>query len=139
MRKFTAAVLTAGLFFGGMGAAMADPTWHDTGLLATGGAEFKEGKYKWEEPGQAHGAFHIKGKLRDAGLDDNHNVYLQVRVHGYGWNRFNGTQKKTVWIDKVVYDGATRYTNSAEVRVCQNRGSLRPDNCSFTKQFERRR
>ncbi|AVH99660.1 hypothetical protein C5L38_16040 [Streptomyces sp. WAC00288] len=137
MRKLTAAVITAGLFFGGMGAAAAASAWHDTGILTTGGADFKEGKYKWEDPGQMHGAFHIKGKLRDTGLDDDHNVYLQVKVHSYAWNRFNGTQKKNVWLDKIVYDGATRYTNTAEVRVCQNRGSLRPDNYSFTKRFKR--
>ncbi|MFF4169741.1 hypothetical protein [Streptomyces sp. NPDC001744] len=137
MRKITAAVLTAGLFFGGMGAAVAESAWQNTGLLVTGGAELKNGSYKWEDPGKMRGAFHIKGALRDTGLSDNHNIYLQVKVHGYGWNRFDGTQKKSVWLDRIVYDGATRYTNSAEVRVCQNRGSLRPDNCSFTKQYKR--
>ncbi|MGW3558728.1 hypothetical protein ACWDNT_15360 [Streptomyces sp. NPDC000963] len=137
MRKITAAVLTAGLFFGGVGAAVADSAWHSTKDFVTGGARFEEAKYKWEEPGRMHGAFHVKGRLVDAGFRDNHNVYLQVKVHGYGWNRFNGTQKRSVWIDKIVYDGATRYTRSAEVRVCQNRGSLRPDNCSFPRPFER--
>ncbi|MGW9447695.1 hypothetical protein [Streptomyces sp. NPDC055632] len=137
MRKFTAAVITTGLFFGGVGAAVADSAWHRTEDFKTGGARFEEAKYKWEAPGQMHGAFHIKGQLSDIGFRDSHNVYLQVKVHGYGWNRFNGTQKKSVWIDKIVYDGATRYTRTAEVRVCQNRGSLRPDNCSFTRPFER--
>ncbi|RSS41621.1 hypothetical protein [Streptomyces sp. WAC08241] len=137
MRKITAAVLTAGLFFGGVGAAVADSAWHEVKDLRTGGALFEEAKYKWEEPGRMHGAFHIKGKLRDNGLKDGHNIYLLVRVHGYEWNRFNGAQKKTIRIDKIVYDGATRYTNSADVRVCQDRGSLRPDNCSPTKRFKR--
>ncbi|APE22852.1 MULTISPECIES: hypothetical protein [Streptomyces] len=137
MRKLATAVVAAGLFFGGMGVAVAD-TWHSLALLKTTGARFEEGKFKWEPAEREHGAFHVKGKLRDIGLEDDHNVYLQVKVHGYGWNRFDGVQKKTVWLDKVVYDGATRYTTSADVRVCQNRGSLRPDNCSPASHFERK-
>ncbi|MFD8972046.1 hypothetical protein [Streptomyces sp. NPDC059593] len=137
MRKLATAVVAAGLFFGGMGVAVAD-SWHAVPLLKTTGAQFEEGKYKWEPAGQANGAFHVKGNLNDVGVEDNHNVYLQVKVHGYGWNRFDGTQKKSVWIDKVVHDGATRYTTSADVRVCQNRGSLRPDNCSPTIHFKRK-
>ncbi|WP_256961818.1 hypothetical protein [Streptomyces sp. NRRL B-24572] len=136
MRKLATAAVAAGLFFGGMGVAAAD-SWHNVALFKTTGARFAEGKYMWEPVEVQQGAFHIKGKLRDVGLNDNHNVYLQVKVHGYGWNRFDGVQKKTVWIDKLVHDGASRYVDTAEVRVCQNRGSLHPDNCSPTKHFKR--
>ncbi|MFH8842494.1 hypothetical protein [Streptomyces sp. NPDC017868] len=137
MRKLVTTVVAAGLLFGGMGAAAAD-SWHRVALFKTTGARFADGMYTWEPVETQQGAFHIKGKLRDIGLNDNHNVYLQVKVHGYGWNRFDGVQKKTVWIDKLVHDGATRYTSTADVRVCQNRGSLHPDNCSPTRHFERK-
>ncbi|MGW5775614.1 hypothetical protein [Streptomyces sp. NPDC003863] len=137
MRKLATAAVAAGLFFGGMGVAAAD-SWHDVALLKTTGAHFAEAKYKWEPAEIQQGAFHIKGELRDVGMKDNHNVYLQVKVHGYGWNRFDGVQRKNVRIDKLVHDGASRYTNTAEVRVCQNRGSLHPDNCSPTKHFKRK-
>ncbi|MFF0429933.1 hypothetical protein ACFYUJ_36885 [Streptomyces sp. NPDC004520] len=137
MRKLVTTAVAAGLLFGGMGAAAAD-SWHEVALFKTTGAHFAEGKYTWEPIENHQGAFHIKGQLRDVGMDDNHNVYLQVKVHGYGWNRFDGVQKKTVWIDKLVHDGATRYTSTADVRVCQNRGSLHPDNCSPTRHFERK-
>ncbi|MER7535352.1 hypothetical protein ABTX77_11260 [Streptomyces sp. NPDC097704] len=137
MRKLAVAAVTAGLFVGGMGAAAAD-SWHDLAPFKTTGALFAEGMYKWEPAEVQQGAFHIKGELRDIGHGDNHNVYLLVKVHGYGWNRFNGVQKKSVWIDKLVHDGASRYTNTAEVRVCQNRGSLHPDNCSPTRSFKRK-
>ncbi|MFF0555944.1 hypothetical protein [Streptomyces sp. NPDC004266] len=136
MRKLAAVVGAVGLFVGGAGVAAAD-SWHGLALFKTTGARFAGGKYKWEPAEVQQGAFHIKGTLRDVGLDDNHNVYLQVKVHGYGWNRFDGVQKKDVWIDKLVHDGASRYTNTAEVRVCQNRGSLHPDNCSPTRSFKR--
>ncbi|MFF5766784.1 hypothetical protein ACWD5B_09405 [Streptomyces tanashiensis] len=136
MRKLATAAVAAGLFFAGMGAAAAD-SWHEVAIFRTNGAQFTDARYKWEPVEHHQGAFHIKGKLRDASLDDNHNVYLQVKVHGYGWNRFDGVQKKSVWIDKLVHDGATRYTSTADVRVCQNRGSLHPDNCSPTKHFKR--
>ncbi|MFF8381107.1 hypothetical protein ACF07V_33845 [Streptomyces sp. NPDC015661] len=137
MRKLATAAAAAGLFFGGMGVAAAD-SWHGVALFKTTGARFTEGKYKWEPAEVQQGAFHIKGRLRDVGVDDNHNVYLQVKVHGYGWNRFDGVQKKDVWLDKLVHDGASRYTNTAEVRVCQNRGSLHPDNCSPTRSYKRK-
>ncbi|MFC9393724.1 hypothetical protein ACFTWS_11275 [Streptomyces sp. NPDC057027] len=137
MRKLAAAVVAAGLFVGGMGVAVAD-SWHEAPIFKTTGARFAEARYTWE-PAEVHqGAFHIKGELRDVGLDDNHNVYLQVKVHGYGWNRFDGVQKRSVRLDKLVHDGASRYTNTADVRVCRNRGSLHPDNCSPSRRFTRK-
>ncbi|MFF3605371.1 hypothetical protein [Streptomyces sp. NPDC002463] len=136
MRKLAAAVVAAGLFVGGMGVAVAD-SWHEVPIFKTTGARFAEARYRWEPAEVQQGAFHIKGELRDIGVKDNHNVYLLVKVHGYGWNRFDGVQKKTVWIDKLIHDGASRYTNTADVRVCQNRGSMHPDNCSPTQHFKR--
>ncbi|MGW4700714.1 hypothetical protein [Streptomyces sp. NPDC004285] len=136
MRTLATTAVAAGLFFGGMGVAVAD-SWHQVPVFRTGGAQFTDSRYKWEPVEHQQGAFHIKGQLRDVGLNDDHNVYLQVKVHGYGWNRFDGVQKKSVSIDKLVHDGAARYVSTADVRVCRNRGSLHPDNCSPTKHFKR--
>lgn len=137
MRKFTAALATAGLFLGGAGVAVAD-SWHSLKEpFTTTGAKFQSVEYKWESPGEKHGAFHFRGILRDTDERDGHNVYLQAKAHAYRWQRFDGAQKRSVSIEKTVYDGATLYTNTAEMRVCRNRGSLRPDNCSPTRTFRR--
>ncbi|MFE0773013.1 hypothetical protein [Streptomyces sp. NPDC058861] len=137
MRKLAAVVATAGLFFGGMGAAAAD-SWHSLKEpVTTKGAQFQSVKYRWEPAGEKHGAFRFKGTLHDADGDDGHNVYLLVRAHRYPWQRFNGVQKRSVSIENTVYDGAALHTNTADMRVCRNRGSLRPDNCSPTRSFKR--
>ncbi|MFC9384682.1 hypothetical protein [Streptomyces venezuelae] len=137
MRKLATAVVAAGLFFGGMGVAVAD-SWHSLkDPLTTTGAHFEDVEYRWEPAGAKHGAFRFRGSLRDGNYADGHNTYVEARAHLYGWQRFNGVQRGTVQLEKIVYDGATRYTNSADMRVCRNRGSLRPDNCSAMRSFKR--
>ncbi|MGW2658308.1 hypothetical protein ACWC1D_32245 [Streptomyces sp. NPDC001478] len=136
MRKLTALAVTGALFFGGVGAAVAGG-WSHIPRLKTTGAAFEKGTYKWESKNVNHGGFHIKGRLKDISGGDENNVYVQVKVEGYGWNRFNGKQGKKIQLDKIVYDGAAQYTRNASVRVCRDRGSLRPDNCSFTKSYHR--
>ncbi|MFJ4904443.1 hypothetical protein ACIQCR_02635 [Streptomyces sp. NPDC093249] len=137
MRKFATAVVAGGLFFGGMGVAVAD-SWRPVGEpLKTAGARFEEAEYRWEPAGDQHGAFRFRGSLRDIESGDGHNVYLEVRPHRYGWQRFMGVQKRTVQVEDVVFDGATRFTNTADMRVCRDRGSLRPDNCSDVRSFRR--
>ncbi|MEV0847638.1 hypothetical protein AB0J21_17510 [Streptomyces sp. NPDC049954] len=81
--------------------------------------------------GTQHGGFGFRGKLTDDPDDDN-NVYIQAKVEGYSWSRFNGKQKKTVSLNKVVWDGAMLYVRTADIRACRDRGSLHPDNCSPT-------
>ncbi|MGA5068763.1 hypothetical protein ACPB9E_34160 [Streptomyces exfoliatus] len=136
MRKLATAVVAAGLFFGGMGVAVAD-SWRSAEDIATTGAHFEEVKYRWEPAGAKRGAFRFKGLLRDGSHNDGHNVYLEVRPHDYGWQRFKGVQKRTVPLEGTVHDGATRYTNSAEMRVCRDRGALRPNNCTPARLFKR--
>ncbi|EDY46097.1 conserved hypothetical protein [Streptomyces sp. SPB074] len=63
-------------------------------------------------------------------------MYVQAKVEGYSWNRFRGKQRGTVHMNKVVYDGAALYVSDAWIRVCRDRGSLRPDNCSPTKHYK---
>ncbi|MFD0338335.1 hypothetical protein ACFVH0_06510 [Streptomyces sp. NPDC127117] len=136
MRKSaTSAVLAAGLFFGGAGAAMA-VGWHGLPLLDSDGVAFRQGQYFFNPAGTNHGGFEWRGDLEDTDRKDGHNVYMQVRVQGYAWNRFNGKQKAKVHLHKTVYDGAARHTTEAYIRACRDRGSLRPDNCSLTKHYK---
>lgn len=148
-RKLAVGVLATGLFLTGMGTAFATASsgttgaaearaaWKGIPTLNSGGVQFKDAKYKFEPSHVNKGAFHWKGNLRDADHGDGHNVYMQVRVEGYGWSRFNGKQKKTVWLDKLSYDGAALHTDDASIRACRDRGSLHPDNCSVTKSYHR--
>lgn len=136
LKSVASAVLAAGLFLGGAGAAVA-AGWQKIHGLNSGGVELARAKYRFNAAGQNHGGFEWLGDLVDADPDDGHNVYVQVRVDGYGWNRFNGEQKKEVHLHKTVYDGAAQYTGRAYIRACRDRGSLRPDNCSPTKFYKK--
>ncbi|GAA2320009.1 hypothetical protein GCM10010234_78240 [Streptomyces hawaiiensis] len=84
-----------------------------------------------------HGAFEWKGQLQDADHGDGHNVYVQVKVEGCDWNRYNGKQKKTVPVGALNWTGSQRYTDDAYIRVCRDKGSFNPDNCSTTKHYQR--
>ncbi len=88
--------------------------------LTTGGAEFDSGQYTFWPSGTKHGGFEWKGNLKDADNGDGHNVYMQVRIEGYDWNRYNGTQKKSVPLDYVNWSGNELYTQDASLRVCRN-------------------
>ncbi|MFF5479078.1 hypothetical protein ACFY5C_17265 [Streptomyces sp. NPDC012935] len=135
-RKLATGALVAGLFAMGAGTAVA-ASWHNIPTLSTGGAKFHHGQYKWWPAGQNHGAFEWKGQLQDADHGDGHNVYIQVKVEGYDWSRYNGKQKKTVPLNHLNWSGAQRYTDDAYIRVCRDKGSLNPDNCSSTKHYQR--
>ncbi|MCX5278917.1 MULTISPECIES: hypothetical protein [unclassified Streptomyces] len=136
MRKFAVGILAAGLFAAGAGTAFAS-SWHAIPKLTTGGAELNSGQYTFWPAGTNHGAFEWKGNLKDADNGDGHNVYTQVRVEGYSWSRYSGKQKKTVPQDYLNWSGDERYTSDAYIRVCRDRGSLHPDNCSVTKHYRR--
>ncbi|MGW2015933.1 hypothetical protein [Streptomyces sp. NPDC001927] len=135
MRKLTTIAVAAGLFLGGVGAAVAD-SWHDLPKMTTRGV-VATGEYTWEPRGQNHGGFHFDVKLKDDEATDGHNVYLETKVEGYSWSRLYGVQRKTVTLKKVIYDGAAQYTNEAWIRACRDRGSLRPDNCADTLNYKR--
>ncbi|MEU2652919.1 hypothetical protein AB0A84_20970 [Streptomyces albidoflavus] len=136
MRRSAVAVLAAGLFFTGAGSAVAD-AWRTMPKLWSQGVSFEEGRYTMYPKFTKHGGFGFKVNLRDADPRDGHNVYVQARVEGYSWRRFNGQQKKTVRIQKEVYDGAALYVSNAWIRACRDRGSLRPDNCTRTLHYTR--
>jgi hypothetical protein len=139
MRKVLAGVLAAGAFLVGVGTAVGAEGWHYLPRQSARGVDFTDGSYRFHPAGQNHGAFEWKGVLRDADAHDGHNVYVQVRVEGHDWVRYDGKQGKAVALHHSNWDGAQRYTEHARIRACSNRGSLHPDNCSSTLNYTSRR
>jgi hypothetical protein len=135
MKRAMVGIVAAGLVLTGAGAALA--AQHGSiPLLETRGGEFVDGNYKFNPPGTNHGAFEWSGVLRDVKPGDGHNMYVQVRVEGHGWARYYGKQRRAVRLHHLDWSGAQRYTDNASIRVCRDRGSLRPDNCSPTQDFQ---
>ncbi|MFD9049845.1 hypothetical protein ACWGET_05285 [Streptomyces zaomyceticus] len=134
MRKLATAVVAAGLFFGGMGVAVADST-HEL-VMTTPGVAFI-GTYQWQPTTKVPSGLHVKGQLRDEDKNDGHNVYLRTKVEGYQWGHLKGVQKKHIKVDKVFYDGAVLKTKEVWMHACIDRGSLRPDYCSPERLFSR--
>lgn len=135
MKTAMVGVVAAGVFLVGAGTAMAG-SWHDLPQMTPTGVTFDKGQYRFNAAGQNHGAFEWTGHLKDASASDGHNVYMQVRIEGHDWVRYNGKQRQTVFMHHLNWDGAQRYTDDADLRACRDRGSLRPDNCSFTNHFK---
>ncbi|MDX3517488.1 hypothetical protein [Streptomyces scabiei] len=135
MKRTMVGIVAAGLVLTGAGAALAAQRGAIP-VLDTRGAEFFDGRYKFNNPGTNHGAFEWSGVLRDSKPGDGHNVYVQVRVEGHGWARYYGRQRSSVRMSHLDWSGAQRYTDDASMRVCRDRGSLRPDNCSPTVDFQ---
>ncbi|WP_017240549.1 hypothetical protein [Streptomyces sp. SS] len=135
MRKLATAVVAAGLFFGGMGVAVADAA--PKLILSTPGAALV-GTYKWQPTSKVPSGLHVKGELRDEADNDGHNVYLRSKVEGYPWGELKGVQREDIKIDKVFYDGAVLKTKEVRLQVCLDRGSLRPDSCSPERLISRR-
>lgn len=134
MKSAVLGAVAAGLLVVGAGAAVAD-SWHKIPSMKTGGADFQDGRHRFNPPERDHGSFEWEGKLRDTNRADGHNVYLLVRVEAHPWVRYKGKQRKTVSLHHSNWDGAQLYTNKAEMKVCRDRGSLRPDNCSRINLF----
>ncbi|MFF9091966.1 hypothetical protein ACF1AY_24510 [Streptomyces sp. NPDC014776] len=131
MKKVLAAVLAAGTFIVGAGAAMA-ASWQPLPTMASAGVQFHKGQYRLNNPHENNGSFEWSGYLADENANDGHNVYMQVRVSGHDWVRYYGKQRRTVFMRHSNFDGAELYTNDARLRACRDRGSLHPDNCSDT-------
>lgn len=135
MKTAMVGIVAAGVFVTGAGAVLAAQQG-SIPTLDTRGVEFLDGHYKFNPPGTNHGSFEWSGLLRDANSGDGHNVYVQVRVEGHGWARYYGKQRRTVRVHHSDWSGAQRYTDDAKMRVCRDRGSLRPDNCSPIQSFQ---
>ncbi|WP_234442503.1 hypothetical protein [Streptomyces sp. FxanaA7] len=135
MKRAMVGVVAAGLFLAGAGVALAAPQKGSIPMLDTRGVEFVEGRYTFNPPGVNHGAFEWSGVLRDIDANDGHNVYVQVKVEGHRWARYYGKQRRSVKMHHFNWSGAQQYTSDAKIRVCRDRGSLRPDNCSPAARF----
>ncbi|MEU5630552.1 hypothetical protein ACH47C_02795 [Streptomyces rishiriensis] len=134
MNRTVAGVLAVGLLLAGMGSAVAD-SWRPIKATTTTGAAFESAEHRFNPPERDRGSFEWRGNLRDDDYGDGHSVYLQVRVEGYSWVRYDGKQRQSVRLHHSMRAGAQRHTDHAEIRVCRNRGSLHPDNCSPVRKF----
>lgn len=103
--------------------------------LNTTGVKWK-GSYRFLPPGKkTRGAFHFKGTLQST--DTNDGAKLEVRVAGYAKKTFRASRGTSKKYDELVYDGAAQRTKDAWAKVCRDRGTLKPDNCSEEMFYER--
>lgn len=93
MKRAFLGVVAAGLMVAGVGTSVAD-SWHKVGSMSTTGADFLEGRYRFNSSERNHGSFEWEGKLRDTKVADGHNVYVMVRVESHAWSRYKGKQGK---------------------------------------------
>ncbi len=125
--------LSASSIFGAAAMASQPVSPRTTGPLAasTTGASFS-GSYLFNAPGTNHGGFEFYGYLSDTSCSDGNNVKTEAAPEGYGFSSFYGTQCAKVHQDDYVYIGDQTYVSYAYWKVCRDRGTLYPDNCSAT-------
>ncbi len=127
---FTALLVSAGLTITGVGSASAGAFSHST----TGGRI--AGTYVFLPNGYQHGGFNWWGTLDDTSKDG-HAMKAQVRVAGWGWATFYNSVDKDKYWDQVVWSPGDSQVNDAWAKICRDRGSLLPDNCSAERHYRR--
>lgn len=125
-----AVVLTAGMVGVGAGSAAAGAFTHSTTGIKINGT------YVFEPDSVRYGPFHWYGTLEDTENDGNAGK-VQVRVEGYGYATFYNNKDKDKYWDELVYDPQATRTDLAHAKICRDRGSLRPDNCSTERKYTR--
>lgn len=55
---------------------------------------------------------------------------MEVAVEGYGYHEFYNPVDQNKYWNQDVYDYQALQTDHAHAKVCRDRGSLYPDNCS---------
>ncbi|MEU1510714.1 hypothetical protein ABZ490_00890 [Streptomyces sp. NPDC005811] len=135
MKRVVLGLATAGLVLSAAVTAFASPGQGVIQDLESEGVAFTQGGYRLNPPGTNHGAFEWWGRLTDVAANDRHNVYVEVMVQGHDWLRYYGKQGRSVRLHHSNWNGAQRYTGKARIRVCRDRGALRPNNCSPTKAY----
>lgn len=129
-RKATAVAIAVLIGAAGVGSASAASFYHSTtGVLMNG-------TYAFEPDSIQQGAFHFWGTLDDTQNDGNAGKQ-QVRVHGYGYNTWTAPVDADLYLNQYVFDGAAQRVTYARAKVCRDRGSLYPDNCSTEKRYDR--
>ena len=126
----TAGVVALGIIGAGAGGAAAGAFTHST----TGGNI--NGNYQFLPRGTVQGAFNWWGTVDDTSNEGNA-MKMQVRVEGYGYNTYRNPVDTDKYWDQYLYDGAAQTTNIARAKICRDRGSLYPDNCSAEKTYYR--
>ncbi|WNM24188.1 hypothetical protein RN607_12545 [Demequina capsici] len=129
-RIVTTVALALGLVAVGVGSASAGGFYQSTTGVTMNGT------YRFESASVQHGAFHFWGTLNDT-VNDGNAVKQQVRVEGYGYNTWYTGVDADRYLNQYVYDGAAVHTDLARAKVCRDRGSLLPDNCSSEKTYTR--
>ena len=135
MKKTVVGLAAVGVFLAGAGTALASSWQHVPDLTVKSSVAFEEGHYRFNPAERNHGSFEWSGYLNDIDPNDDHNGYMQVRVEGHDWSRYYGKQGKRAFLHHSNWDGAQRYTENAYLRVCLDRGTLRPDKCSQQLHF----
>lgn len=122
--------LSLGVIGVGAGSASAGAFNH-----ATTGANIN-GSYGWQPRSVHQGAFNWNGTLQDTSHEGNA-VKMEVAVEGYGYNQFYNPVDQNKYWNQDVYDYQALQTNHAHAKVCRDRGSLYPDNCSTAVYYTR--
>ncbi|BBC36522.1 hypothetical protein SGFS_078160 [Streptomyces graminofaciens] len=112
MRKAVAGLVAAGVFLAGAGTAVAD-SWRGMRHLRSTGVGFERAEYRFNPTGKNHGSFEWKGYLVDRIAGDDHNVYMQARAEGHNWSRYDGKQRRTVFLHHSTWSGAQQYRPSS--------------------------
>ncbi|MFG2935989.1 hypothetical protein [Streptomyces sp. NPDC048282] len=133
MKKALTGVVVVGAFLAGAGTALAAP-WRDLPKLQTPGVALENGHYRFNSAERNHGSFEWDGDLRDTLPADGNNGYAEVRVEGHTWVRYDGKDRAKVHLHHSNWDGAQRYTDDADMRVCLDR-SFHPDSCTGVVHF----
>lgn len=124
------AAVAMGVLAAGTGSAYAGAFSHST----TGGHIY--GSYAFQPRSVSQGAFEWRGTVDDTSNDGNA-MKVQVRVEGYGYNTFENAKDKDKYWDQYVYDYQALQTDYAAAKICRDRGSFHPDNCSSEVSYRR--
>jgi hypothetical protein len=129
-RVFMGLFISVGLAITGVGSAVAGSFSHST----TGGKI--AGTYVFLPNGYQHGGFNWWGTLDDTSNDGNA-MKAQVRVAGWGWATFRNSVDKDKYWDQVVWSSGDSQVNDAWAKICRDRGTWYPDNCSSQRSYRR--
>jgi hypothetical protein len=122
-KLMSVAALSVGAVLVGAGSASAGAFNH-----ATTGANIN-GSYGWQPRSVHQGAFNWNGNLDDT-INEGNAIKMEVAVEGYGFNEFQNPVDHDQFWNQDVWDPAALQTNHARAKVCRDRGTLHPDNCS---------
>lgn len=128
--RLAGAGLAVALGLIGAGSAHAAAFTHSTTGVSMNGS------YVFEPQSVRQGAFHFWGTLNDT-LNDGHAGKQQVRIEGYGYNTYYAPVDADKYLNQYIWAAPQLYVTKARAKVCRDRGTLLPDNCSAEKTYTR--